>query len=117
MLRLKFGAAVAALLLGGSAIAAPAPLADDAKLFGAREAAAQVALSPSGNKVVILVAGPGRTTLAKVFDLQTGAATTLVASNGNPESLSGANLPASYSSSAHTVATLVWMASSLGSAV
>lgn len=87
MLRLKFGAAVAALLLGGSAIAAPAPLADDAKLFGAREAAAQVALSPSGNKVVILVAGPGRTTLAKVFDLQTGAATTLVASNGNPESL------------------------------
>ena len=87
MLRLKIGVAVAALLAGHGAFAASAPLADDASQFGAREAAGQVALSPSGNKIVMLVAGPGRTTAAKVFDLQTGAATTAVASNGSPESL------------------------------
>ena len=87
MLRLKIGVAVAALLMGQGVFAAPAPLADDAKAFGAREAAGQVALSPSGNKVVMLVAGPGSSTIAKVFDLQTGAATTAIASNGSPESL------------------------------
>src|SRR5262249_48793743 len=38
-------------------------------------------------KVVMLVAGTGRQTLVKVFDLTTGAASTAVASPGNPESL------------------------------
>ena len=87
MLRVKIGAATAALLLSGVAFAAPAPLSADASSFGAREAAGQVALSPSGNKVVMLVAGPGKTTAAKVFDLQTGAATTAVSSHANPETL------------------------------
>lgn len=87
MSRLKIGVAVVALLTGQGALAAPAPLAEDAQAFGAREAAGQVALSPSGSKVVMLVAGPGASTVAKVFDLQTGAATTAIASNGSPESL------------------------------
>ena len=87
MLRLRIGGAAAALLLSGAAYAAPATLSADASSFGAREAAGQVALSPSGNKVVMLIAGPGKSTLAKVFDLQTGAATTAVSSNANPETL------------------------------
>jgi dipeptidyl aminopeptidase/acylaminoacyl peptidase len=87
MLRLSFGGAAAALLMSGVAIAAPASLSSDASIFGAREAAGQVALSPSGNKVVMLVAGPGKSTAARVFDLQTGAATTAVSSNANPETL------------------------------
>ncbi len=87
MLRFKIGSAAAALVMGCSAFAAPAPLAEDAKVFGAREAAGQVALSPSGNKVVMLVAGPGSSTQAKVFDLHTGAASTVIASDGKPESL------------------------------
>jgi dienelactone hydrolase len=87
MLRLKVGVAIAALILGSGALAAPAGLGDDAKMFGTREAVRQVALSPSGTKVVMLVAGPAETIIAKVFDLQTGAANTVVRSAGNPESL------------------------------
>ena len=81
---------VAASLLAGTATVAAAqvaPLADDAKAFGTREAATQVAISPSGNKVVMLVAGPGKSTAAKVFDLNTGEATTAVTAPGDPESL------------------------------
>lgn len=79
----------AGLLAGTSAIASAqiAPLADDAKAFGARAAATQVAISPSGNKVVMLVAGPGRSVQAKVFDLTTGAATTPISAPGDPETL------------------------------
>src|SRR4030095_9146791 len=81
---------VAASLLAGTATVAAAqvaPLADDAKAFGTREAATQVAISPSGNKVVMLVAGPGKSTAAKVFDLNTGEATTPVTAPGDPETL------------------------------
>lgn len=87
MLRLIIGGAVAALYMSGAVLAAPTPVAVDATLFGARETAASVALSPSGNKTVMLVAGPGKSTFAKVFDLQTGTATTAVISNANPQSL------------------------------
>lgn len=76
-----------ALAMSGAAIAAPAPLSVDANMFGAREKAGQVALSPSGNRVVILVAGAGKSTIAKVFDLQTGATSIAVSSNANPQSL------------------------------
>lgn len=87
MLRNISGAALAALMAASSLSAAPAPLAADAKAFGTRPAAEQVAISPSGNKVVMLVAGPGSSTAARVFDLRTGAETTPVSSPGNPESL------------------------------
>ena len=85
MLPNLFGGALVALIATSSLSAAP--LADDAKAFGARPSAEQMAISPSGDKVVMLVAGPGRTTYAKVFDLKTGASTTAVGSPGNPESL------------------------------
>ena len=68
MLRLMIGSAFAALAMSGAVHAAPAPLPADAAMFGARETAGQVALSPSGNKVVMLVAGPGKATIARVFD-------------------------------------------------
>ena len=87
MLRLKFGSAVAALLMTSASLAAPGPLADDARAFGAREAAGQVALSPSGNKIVMLVAGPGQSMRAMVFDLKTGASNLAIRSEGTPESL------------------------------
>ena len=70
-------------LLAGTATAVPAqvaPLAADAKLFGTRPAASHVAMSPSGNKVVMLVAGPGSATQVKVFDLTSGDVTTPVTS-------------------------------------
>lgn len=86
-LRLCVGGALVALMAGTGVIAAPAPLAEDAKLFGMRQAASHVSISPSGDKVVMLVAGPGRSTQAKVFDLVSGAATTAVVAPGDPESL------------------------------
>jgi dipeptidyl aminopeptidase/acylaminoacyl peptidase len=79
--------ALAALMAASSLSAAPASLADDARAFGTRPSAEQVAISPSGDKVVMLVAGPGASTAAKVFDLRTGAETTPVSSPGNPEAL------------------------------
>lgn len=87
MLRYMIGGAVAALMAGSGLAAAPAPLADDAKAFGTRPAATHVALSPSGNKVVMLVAASGRATMAKVFDLTTGAQSTPLTAPGDPESL------------------------------
>lgn len=79
--------ALAALMASSTLNAAPAQLAEDAKAFGARPSAEQVGISPSGDKIVMLVAGPGRVTSAKVFDLRTGAETAPVSSPGNPESL------------------------------
>jgi dipeptidyl aminopeptidase/acylaminoacyl peptidase len=86
--RLKwFG--LAGLLAGVSSVASAEvmPLDQAAKAFGTRPSAEQVAISPSGDKVVMLVAGPGSTTAAMVFDLRTGAETTPVQSPGNPETL------------------------------
>ena len=80
---------VAALLAGVSTIAGAEvmPLDEAATAFGKRPAASHVALSPSGNKVVILVATAGRATAAKVFDLKTGAESVAVVAPGDPESL------------------------------
>ena len=85
MFRSLIGGALAALMATSSLSAAP--LADDAKAFGTRPAAEQVAISPSGDKVVMLVAGPGSQTTAKVFDLRTGAESVVVSSPGKPETL------------------------------
>jgi len=87
MLRNQIGGVLVALMAASSLSAAPAPLAADAKAFGTRPSAEQVAISPSGDKVVMLVSGPGSSTAVKVFDLRTGAESTPVASPGSPESL------------------------------
>jgi len=81
---------IAAGLLSGTSAAAYAqlaPLADDAKAFGTRAIASHVAISPSGEKIVMLVAGVGASSSVKVFDLNTGATTNVLASPGKPESL------------------------------
>jgi dipeptidyl aminopeptidase/acylaminoacyl peptidase len=63
------------------------PLAEDAAAFGARPSAEQVAISPSGNRIVVLVPGKGPQTIAKMFDLVTGEQRTVVSSAGTPETL------------------------------
>ena len=87
MIRNLLGGIVVALMAGSRLSAVPTSLTEDAKAFGARPAAAHIAISPSGNKVLMLVAGPGRTTSAKVFDLNTGAESAPLVSRGDPESL------------------------------
>lgn len=91
MWRYLIGGALAAFSMHGGAYAAPASLAADAAEFGARENAAQVALSPSGNRVVMLVAGQGRSTIARVVDLQSGDIRDLIVSRATPEALDWCN--------------------------
>jgi dipeptidyl aminopeptidase/acylaminoacyl peptidase len=70
--------------LAFSAAASAASLAEDARVFGARESVEGMSISPSGNKVAILVAGPGSATVLRVADLQTGTITDLTSSDGRP---------------------------------
>jgi dienelactone hydrolase len=65
-----------------------ADLAADAKAFGARPAVTQPDLSPSGSTIMYLTPGPGPKTVAVVGDLNAGRFTTMVSSDGQPESLS-----------------------------
>ena len=78
------------ILLAASVAAIPlhaATIAEDARQFGTRQSVWSFDLSPSGSRIVFLSAGPGRSTLAKVLDVATGREKTMVASQGNPESL------------------------------
>lgn len=60
---------------------------EDAKAFGARESARGVSVSPDGKHVVILMAGPGASTLAKVFDVDGASATTALVSQGQKDAI------------------------------
>lgn len=70
-----------------AACAADAVLTADATAFGAREAAQNLDLSPSGTKVVMIEPGPGASSRAKVFDLATGQAKIALSTTGNPDAL------------------------------
>ena len=78
-----------ALLAGVSAIAQAEvmPIDQAARLFGAREDAWGADLSPSGRKIAYLAAGPGSQSMLRVHDLDTGRTSSILASNGRPESL------------------------------
>jgi len=81
--------------IGLSCAAAPAgaqqTLAADAKAFGAREAVDAPDLSPDGASVVYLTPGPGRKTVAVIGSLDTGSFSTMVTTDGRPESLRWCN--------------------------
>jgi dipeptidyl aminopeptidase/acylaminoacyl peptidase len=64
---------------------APAPAADPASLFGAREDVSQIALSPSGTKVAFVAPGPGPTSILYVSDVADGSAPkAALTADGNP---------------------------------
>jgi acetyl esterase/lipase len=69
----------------GSAIAAP--LSEDAKAFGTREAVSAMSMSPDGTKAAILVGAPGSTTILRIADFNTGGVASLTNSDGRPQSL------------------------------
>ena len=87
MYKLLVGAGVAALCCFAARAQAPAGLAADAAAFGARESVAAVDLSADGSSVLYLTPGPGRRTVAVVGDLAAGKFTTMVGTDGDPESL------------------------------
>ena len=79
---------VAAGLLASAAAGASAqtmPLDQAAKAFGARESVQSMAISPSGNRLVLLSAGPGRSTLVRIVELPSMSARTILSSGGDPE--------------------------------
>ncbi|HUE78813.1 MAG TPA: S9 family peptidase [Sphingomicrobium sp.] len=86
MLRTLFLSASALAFFTAAANAAP--LAEDAKAFGTREYLQTMDISPSGQKVVMLVSGPGATTVVEVADLQSGKIQRMVDTDGKPERLS-----------------------------
>lgn len=67
--------------------APPTSLAQDAKIFGKRESAWSVKVSPSGKQVVMLMGGPAGSTVVKVFDLSSGASKSILGSKDSKESL------------------------------
>ena len=75
------------MMMAPIAIAADAALTADAIAFGAREAAQNMDLSPSGSKVVMIEPGPGASSRAKVFDLATGQASVALSTSGTPDAL------------------------------
>ncbi len=80
--------ALAALLASTPSWAAPTTsLAQDAKTFGKRESARSVNVSPSGNRVVMLIGGPAGSTVVKVFDLTNGSSKAILGSKDSKESL------------------------------
>ena len=87
MYKLLVGAGVAALCSFAAHAQTTGSLAADAAAFGARESVDAVDLSADGSSVLYLTPGPGRKTVAVVGDLAAGKFTTLVATDGDPESL------------------------------
>jgi len=86
----RFVKFVAASLLAGvptNVIAQVMPLDQAAKAFGTRDSVESIAISPSGNRLVLLAAGPGRTSIVRVVELPTMQTRTIMSSDGDPESL------------------------------
>ena len=80
---------VAAGLLASAAAGASAqamPLDQAAKVFGTRESIQSLAISPSGNRLVLLSAGPGRSTMVRIVELPAMTTRTIMSSAGDPES-------------------------------
>lgn len=80
----------AASLLASVATSASAevmPLDQAAKAFGTRESVESIAISPSGNRLVLLASGAGRTSIVRIVELPTMQTRTIMSSGGDPESL------------------------------
>ncbi len=82
---LGLGLLAASALTGAAAAQTPAGL--DARVFGKRESAWSVDISPGGGRAVMLTAGPAGVTVAKIIDLNTGASKNILGSRDSKESL------------------------------
>ena len=77
-------AALGVLLLGQ---AHAATLEEDAKAFGVRESVQSMDISPSGQKLLAVISGPGRKMVVKIIDPATLASKSIMVSEGMPESI------------------------------
>lgn len=79
----------AAILSGGLSVPVQAqviPLDEAAKIFGTRQSIQSMRLSPAGNRLMLLSAGPGRSTVIKIVELPSLSVKPIVSSAGDPES-------------------------------
>jgi len=86
---MRFVNLLVASLLAGAATSATAqvmPLDQAAKAFGTRDSIESIAISPSGNRLALLAAGPGRTSIVRIVELQGMQVRTIMSSGGDPES-------------------------------
>ena len=87
--RVALLACASMLGFASSAFAAPMPIDSAARLFGARPSGFAPDLSPNGDKLIYLAAGPGASTIARIEDIATNSDRVLVQSSGKPEQLYG----------------------------
>jgi hypothetical protein len=86
---LAASAALFAVAAGSPAsAAAPLPIDQAAKLFATRSSAFSPDLSPYGDKLLYLGAGPGAVTYLHVLDIASGKDSVVIESSGQPEQLS-----------------------------
>lgn len=62
-------------------------LAEDAKAFGSREYLRTMDISPSGQRLVMLVSGPGASTIVEMVDIVSGKISRIADTDGKPENL------------------------------
>ncbi|MCL6697849.1 S9 family peptidase [Sphingomonas sp. NSE70-1] len=84
---MKWRVAAASVAFWAATAANAGTLVEDAGAFGVRPAAEQVAISPSGDRILMLVPGRGAQTSLKVFHLLTGEERTILSAPGTPETL------------------------------
>ncbi|MEO5775189.1 MAG: S9 family peptidase [Sphingomicrobium sp.] len=76
-----------ASILGLAAAGHSETLEEDAKAFGVRQSVRSMDISPSGQKLLAVVSGPGRKTVVKIIDPATLASKSIMVSEGTPESI------------------------------
>jgi dipeptidyl aminopeptidase/acylaminoacyl peptidase len=89
---MKFPFSLLASAIGLSFLSSIAHSADpglvaDASAFGARQSVWSVDISPSGQKLLMIDAGPGKTSAVTVVDVASGQELRVLHSNADPESL------------------------------
>ena len=78
---------LASAVVCGSAKAESLPNSAAARLFGDRGSVLQADMSPDGKHLIAILAGPGRTSYAKLVEVGTANEKLLARSSGDPESL------------------------------
>ena len=73
------------------ALAQTATLEADAKAFGMREAVRSIDISPNGQRLAMVVAGPGRTSLLQIVDIATLSPKIVLRGKGTPETMRWCN--------------------------
>jgi dipeptidyl aminopeptidase/acylaminoacyl peptidase len=69
------------------AAAADPAIAADAKAFGTRASAEAVDISPSGNKLVMIDPGPGKSSIVSIVDVASGQVKPILKSSADPEKI------------------------------